>query len=304
VKKLVILLVSACLGLSTAPAMASPLTLPGNDLMFQVSCDGSHNRNQLSQVNLATSRLSVIGVGDGSPGQACASQGAFAAEGWYYFVDYYQDDRLRRTNLETGEIDVIGTLHDESGNRNIQSIAVGPTGDVYAIGSHNLYHLNIADASLTLATAIDDTGLTLGGMYGFAYDPTTQKFWVADDSGAGLYKLNVDTGHLTFVASNPDYWVGSMDFDSDGNLWFNGDGDYVARVAPSQFGDSSKIRQSDPLIYETDNIYSESLLIVRDPIPEKKPEGLAYTGAADVTWILWLAAFAVIGAVVLRRRES
>ncbi len=306
-KRIVIGFITVGLAMLAAPASASTLSLAGNDEMYQVSCDGSHQRNQLTQVHLAEQTVTTIGTGEGAPGSACASQGALiASTGWFYYVDWANNDRLLRTDLETGSIEVIGILHEGGAGMDIDSLAVGPGEQVYAIRNHNLYNLNLDDASVSLATAIDPTGLSLGHLYGFAYDPSSKHYYVVDDEGDSLYKLNVETGHLTYVATNSDFWVGSMDFDSDGYMWFNGDDNGVYRVWPSQFGNSSKIRGSGDLDYLGDNIYSESLQILRDPIPakDKDNEGLAYTGAADISWVLGFAGIAGLGAVALRRRAK
>lgn len=301
-KRIVIGFITVGLALLAAPATASTLSLAGNDEMYQVSCGGT-NVNQLLKVDLSTESLTVIGTGEGPPGSGCAYQGALVSTtGWFYFIDIQADDRLLRANLETGDIEVLGTFHDGGSLPQMKSLAAGPDGEIYAISGRNLYSVDLTDASLTLVTTIDEAGLTDGGLYGFAYDPKTDKFYVAD-SGDGLFSLDITTGDVTLVGTNSDFWIGSMDFDSDGYLWFNGDGFGVARASLHNFGDTSKIRVSGDL---SDTAYSESLQILRDPIPakDKNNEGLAYTGAADISWVLGFGGIAGLGAVALRRRAK
>lgn len=299
-KKLLIAAVSLALLLApVAPASANP-TLPAGDALYEMSCDNTVNDYLFFSVNSADNTRTAIGNGMGvNVVTECAFQGAMLpGTDWFYFPDPY-DDKLVRVDVTTGLSEVVGLLRDSGTFRGIWSLAIHDNGTAYALSDESLFSVNLSTGALTPIVV----GYDLAGSftYGFAYDPKTDKFYVAEDGSDGLYSLDITTGVFTLLATNSDYWVGSMSFDSEGYLWVNGADDQVSRVALSGFGNSANWVDSAPLI---PNVYSESLVIVRGPGGgDDDEEGLANTGSADATPYLLGGLLAAGIAFALRRRR-
>jgi LPXTG-motif cell wall-anchored protein len=280
-----------------APASANP-TLPAGDVLYEMSCDGMINGFQLHLLNTSDNTRTAIGTATGAV--QCASQGAILpGTDWFYFTNFA--DTLFRADVTSGLTEVIGDLRDAGVARDIDSLAMDDNGNAYALSGETLFSVDLSSGNLTSVAAANFA--TFGGTpNGFAYDPTTDKFYVAEDGDSNLYSLNMSTGGLTFIATNSDYWVGSMSFDSDGNLWVNGDGNQVSRVAIGDFGNSANWIDSAAL---SPNVYSESLVIARPASndEEDENESLANTGSADATPYLLGGLLAAGIALAFRRRR-
>ena len=297
-KKLIVAGASlALLFAPVAPASANP-TLPAGDALYEMSCDGNINGFQLHSLNTSDNTRTAIGTSTGS--LECALQGAvLPGTNWFYFIAVGTPNRLVRANLTSGLTEVIGELRQEGVARSALSLAIDDNGNTYALTNDTLYSVNLSTGALTNPVVANTNDLAGGSPYGFAFDPKTNKFYVAEDGGGGLYWLNVGTGVFTLVATNTDYWVGSMAFDSNGYLWVNGDTNQVSRVAISDFGNSANWIDSAAL---SPNVYSESLAIAR-PASDDDEEGLANTGSADATPYLLGGLLAAGIALAIRRRR-
>lgn len=303
-KKLIVAGASlALLFAPVAPASANP-TLPAGDVLYEMSCDGAINGFQLHSLNTSDNTRTAIGTSTGSV--ECALGGTILrGSNWFYFKARIN---LFRTDVTSGVTEVIGEFREEGADRDIKSLAIDDNGNAFALSEEALFSVDLSSGNLTTVAATNFATLTGGTPLGFAYDPTTDKFYVAEDGDGNLYSLNMSTGALTFIASNSDYWVGSMSFDSNGYLWVNGDTNQVSRVAISDFGNSANWIDSAPL---SPNVYSESLVIARAPSggsgdDEDNSDGsdsLANTGSADATPYLLGGLLAAGIALALRRRR-
>lgn len=283
-----------------APASANP-TLPAGDVLYEMSCDFGADGFQLHSLNTSDNTRTAIGTG--TAGSECGSQGAMLqGTNWFYFVED-SPTGLVRTDVTSGLTEVIGEFREEGAVRQVQSLAIDDNGNAYALNKQTLYSVNLTTGALTSVAAASLFEDLRGNAYGFAYDPTTDKFYVGHNGGDGLYSLNMSTGEYTLIATNFDYWTGSMSFDSDGYLWVNGDTNQVSRVAISDFGNSANWIDSAAL---SPNIYSQSLVIARAPSGEggdDEGESLAATGSADATPYLLGGLLAAGIALAIRRRR-
>lgn len=299
-KKLVIVGATLALIFPTSMAYATMApSLPAADAMYEISSDAEVNNWQLHSVDLAGLTRTAVGNGTGTTtGKECALQGAMRpGTDWFYYPDYHQAF-LMRVNVTTGAVEEVGPWAES-----IYSLAIDDDGNAYALTYDTLFSVNLDTGALTEIVEADTYGINGGYPYGFAYDPKTDKFYMAEDGSNSLYTLNVTTGVFTFVADQNAYFLGSMAFDSDGYLWTNDGGAsaLVRRVAVSGFGDAGAWYQTPTM---TPSIMSESLIIDRGESDDAEGESLAKTGSADP---LPLVAFGVVIAgiaLATRRRKA
>jgi LPXTG-motif cell wall-anchored protein len=305
-KKLIVAGASlALLFAPVAPASANP-TLPAGDVLYEMSCDGDVNGFQLHSLN--TSDNTRTAVGTGTAGFKCGRQGAMLqGTNWFYFVESGDGFpySLVRTDVTSGLTEVIGEFREEGAARWVVSLAIDDNGNAYALNGQTLYSVNLTTGALTSVASASPFEDFRGNPNGFAYDPTTDKFYVGHNGGDGLYSLNMSTGAYTLIATNSDYWVGSMSFDSNGYLWVKGDYNLVSRVAISDFGNSANWIDSALL---SPDVYGESLVIARTPSGgggggDDEDESLANTGSTDATPYLVGGLLAAGIALAFRRRR-
>ena len=305
-KKLLTVLLGAAFAVSASPAVAVAPTLPAGDFLFQVECDEDLNDRQLLGVDLDIEELVLIGDGDGAGDLGCVAQGSMdPGTDWFYFVDWYiAGDTLARVNVVSGVVEEIGLMLDEGAEAQIISLAIGPDGNAYALSDENLYGVNLDNGDLFLLNRPNVAALNGGSPYGFAYDPTTEHFYVAEDGDTEIHQLNVETGELSYVTENSDFWIGSMAFDSEGYFWFNGNDSKVRRGSLLNFDDSANVLATGDLLLESEVVYSESIGISRAEIDDSDTEDLAPTGSTDLGGLAVLAGLAAIAALAVRRNAT
>lgn len=307
-KSIIVAAVAAALVLGTSPANAVAPSLPAGDSLFEVACDNDVPDFQLFSLDLAAMTRDLLGGGLGlSFAPVCALQGAILpGSDWFYYPD--DQDQMWRSDLTSGDVQFVRAFAGNVGT--VYSITITPDGDAYALDDSgdvgNLYSLDLSTGALSLVGAIADpeVGTPFGEMYGFAYDGVTEKFYGVEDTQGRLFEFDVATRALTLLATNPDYTVRSMSFDSEGNLWVNGSGfgRTVRQLTLANFGttanwtDSGSFNRSD---------YSRSLVVRLPPVEEDSDgsESLADTGAADATPYLLGGLLAAGIALALRRRR-
>lgn len=304
-KKALALAAGILISAASTPAFAvASLELPNDDVLFIVECDNSVNDNQLYSVDAVAATVTAVGDGQGAPSEddSCASQGAqLPGTDWFYYVDWDGGgvDYLNRNNLVTGDVEVIGALTVDGVNENnVLSLAIGPDGSAYVLTYDECYSIDLETGDLTLVSTPDFYGEYSGYPYGFAYDYVTEKFYVVEDGDGALYEFDPESGNKVELDYNGDWDVLSMSFDSAGNLWANGFGNYVATMALGDFGDSDAWVESSDL---TPSVDSESIWVSFDPPAEELADtgfGVAPLGA--------LGALTVAGGVALavRRRRA
>lgn len=300
-KKLVSIAAGILLVGASSPAFASvSLTLPEGDSLFIVECDNSVNDNQLYSVDAVAATVTAVGDGQGSPSEddSCASQGAqLPGTDWFYYVDWDGVDSLDRVNLVTGENEEIGVITVDGTPSSITySMTIGPDGAAYILDYDYLYSVDLETGAATQLSAPNFYDEYSGYPYAFAYDYTTEKFYVVEDADGAMYELDPATGNKIEMSYNAVYDVYSMSFDSAGNLWMNGSGNYVSVAALADFGDSSAWVDSSDL---TPSVYSESIWVSFEV-----PSSLGDTGFS-VAPLAALGALTVAGGVALavsRRR--
>lgn len=301
-KVAIALIVSSSLLFGVSPAHAVAPVLPAGDQLFESNCDDGANDHQLFSLDFVAGTRDPIGNGTGGNTlNNCATQGAILpGTDWFYYGDY--EGQLRRVDLDSGLVEPVATITGNTAD--VYALTIGPDGSAYAIdspgaGGLNLYLLDLSSGVLTPFGPLVGPSLgVFGAAYGFAYDGVTEKYYIAESEGATLVELDMDTLTLTSVGSTGSYWIGSMAFDSDGNLWINGSYDEVNQLTLANVGTTANWSIGDTWD-RTD--YSESLVIRLAPVEEE--EGLADTGSADATPYLLGGLLAAGIALVIRRRR-
>lgn len=295
------------LGASPAQADVAPI-LPSGDELFEMTCDSGSNDRQLFSLDLVALARDSVGSGTSVSALAedCGTQGAILpGTDWFYFVDGQSGD-LVRADLNTGTIEVIATVLKNGSAVTVYSLAIGPDGSAYMIGvAHKLYSLNLASGALTELGAVN---LPTGTTYGFAYDAVTDDFYVAESGHGTLSTLDIATQTATLVGTNAGRFIGSMSFDSDGNLWVNGDfGGAVSQTTLADFGTPANWKNSDGM---SPDLYSVSLVVRHGSASsggggggDDEDESLANTGSADATAYLVGGLLSAGIALALRRRR-
>ena len=299
-KKLVIGGAALALVLSSTVAHGTEApSLPAVDAMYEISCDAEINNWQLYALDLSALTRTAIGDGTGTTtGKECALQGALLpGTDWFYYPDNFQAF-LMRVNVVTGGVEQVGAWAES-----IYSLAIDDEGNAYALTYDTLFSVNLATGALTELVEADTYGMDEGYPYGFAYDPKTDKFYMAEDGEDSLYTLNISTGEFTFVADQDAYFLGSIAFDSDGYLWTNDGqvGALVRRVPLSGFGDAPAWQETATM---TPSVASESLIIARGEPVDSGAETLAPTGSIDPLPLVAFGAMLAGAAVVIRRRSA
>lgn len=266
--------------------------------MFEVSCDSSTNGDQLHSLNLEAGTRTPIGDGvpPGGTGSGCAGQGAIKpGTDWLYFSGNSSD--LFRVNLISGDVELVGQIMKDGSPVVLSALSIDGSGNAYGLTWYNLYSLDLSTATLSDEKPADIAALTGGTPNGFAYDEKTDEFYVTEYEG-GLYRLDVATGELTLLATNPDFWVASMAFDSRGRMWVNSEGLGVTSVNLEDFGNTARWSDWDVLSPE---VYSNSIAIRRSQT--SNDEGLANTGASNAAPYLLGGLLAAGIALAIRRRR-
>jgi LPXTG-motif cell wall-anchored protein len=308
---LIVAAVVASVSLSGNVALANGQpALPSGDTLFEVPCADSAPVYQLHQLDFENNARVAVGTGAGSTREnECASQGAILpGTDWFYFIDFGSIGLpLVRVNLVSGAAEVIGETTDSANSANLYSLTIGPDGRAYALSDQYLYTVNLTTGASAINIDYDFGAESAGAPYGFAYDPTTEKFYVVD-SGI-LFEFDVTTGIATRtdfndgdeVDPNDVEWTGSMAFDSSGSLWMNGSGNYVSSTTLENFAASQAWEKTSAF---SPDVYSESLALVRTESPDDDSEGLAATGADNLAMLGLAGALLVGTAVIVRRRRA
>jgi hypothetical protein len=179
------------------------------------------------------------------------------------------------------------------------ALSIDGFGNAYGLTRYNLYSLDLLTGALSEEKPADFVALTGGSPLAFAYDEKTGEFYVVEDANGGLYQLDVQTGDLTLLASNPDFWIGSMAFDSIGRMWVNGEAFDVARITLANFGDTAQWSVWEVL---SPDVQSYSLVIRRPQTSGN--ENLANTGAAEIAPLVIVGLGAAVLAFAIRRRSA
>jgi hypothetical protein len=295
-----ILTVGASLMLLFVPAhtaVASP-TPPSGDKLFEVSCDSTTNDHQLHSLNVRAGTRTPIGNGSGGIfGSGCARQGAIKpGTDWFYFPDV-DLQALSRVNLVSGEIELVAPVLNNTEPVRLASLAIDDEGNAYGLTRSNLYSLDLLTGAVSDEKPADIVALSGGFPNGFAYDGKTNEFYVVENQG-GLFRLDVSTGDLTLLATNPDFWVASMAFDSRGRMWVNGD-DGLANLNLANFGNSARWSYIPDL---SPDVHSESLAIRRPQTSTN--ENLANTGVAEIAPMVIVGLGVAVLAFAIRRRSA
>lgn len=289
-------------GLTASPALAvDGPTLPANDKLYVLECDVTDATPlQLFGVDPVTGTPTAIGSGAPSA-TYCAYQGA-QMPGTDLFYSFNNSNELFSVDLTTGVTLVIDQF-SLSGIpfTGAYSLTIGPDGTAYVLAYDDLYTVDLGTAELTYLSSpnfYDEYG---GYPYAFAYDYTTEKFYVVEDGDGALYELVPSTGVKVELSYNEDYAVYSMAFDADGNMWANGEGDFVSKTTIADFGNSANWQDSPDLVIGQGALYSESLWVSPKfaPKPELPNTGVSVTGLLGLVAVLSIAGASIL---VVRRR--
>ena len=298
----------ALVGLTASPALAvGGPTLPADDKLYVVECDPTDAVSlQLFGIDPVNGTPTTIGTGN--PGESnCAWQGAQKpGTDWFYY--FPQDRYLQRINLTTGVNEVIGHLSFNGSPYNGgYSLAIGPDGTAYVLSYDDLYKVDLSTAALEYLSSPNFYDEYSGYPYAFAYDFTTEKFYVVEDGDGALYELTPSTGDKVELSYNSDYAVYSISFDANGDMWANGNGDYVSKTTIANFGNSAAWQDSPDIVIGQGTLYSESIW-VSPKFPDVQPDAptLANTGIDAAAFVALASLLSIAGAsiIVARRRAS
>jgi LPXTG-motif cell wall-anchored protein len=283
------------IGVTSSPALAvgGPV-LPANDKLYLVECDSDFTELQLFSLNPESGVPTEIG--EGAPGETfCGFQGAQQpGSDWFYFFN--NASYLQRVDLITGVNETIAQFSlNESVYNSAYSLTFGPDGTAYVLSYDNLYTVNLETAELTYLSAPNFYDEYSGYPYAFAYDYVTEKFYVVEDGDGALYELTPSTGDKVELTYNEDYAVLSMAFDANGDLWINGEGDFVSKVALASFGNSDDWQDSPEIFVDSVGLYSESLWV--SPVfatPELPDTGLSASALVGLGALLLLIGASIV----------
>jgi hypothetical protein len=285
----------AILGFTASPALAvGGPSLPSQDKLFVIECDNTETPLQLFGVDPVAGVATEIGSGDGAE-TYCGFQGAqMPGTDWFYFFNY--SSILQRVDLTTGANETIGAFTlNGSPYFNANSLTVGPDGTAYVLAYDDLFTVDVSTAALTYLSSPNFYDEYSGYPYGFAYDYVTEKFYVVEDGDGALYELVPATGDKVKLTYNGDYNVYSIAFDSEGNLWANGDGNFVNKMALADFGNSAAWQGSADLGFFSESIWVSPVFAAKE-LPDTGIDATVAVGLA--------VAFGVAGVtlVAVRRR--
>lgn len=307
---------------SASPAMAAGSAIDPGDSLYAINCDDNLPDFQLLSVEASTAVSTTIGVGEGTTSN-CAGQAAYdSSTGDSYYVRWVGlDSSLAQIDVATGVSTDIGRFFELQSNepvyRFVESIAIGASGNAYAVSSDVLYSLNLVTAEI-----VEVGPLETDSLWAFAFDALTGKFYAVFYNTDELQEIDVTDasvtvlGNLAFDAGNVG--VNSLQFDESGRAWVEVDNDTGARAGLWSF----LIDEVITPVYSgnfsvVDEYYTESLLIIPGQVPvvpevpvvSPAAPTLPATGTDTTTAILWAggaAAFLLAGVtlLVVRRRTA
>lgn len=211
--------------------------LPVTDQLLAFSSDRSASQPNLYRVDASTAATTAVGSTGPVAGKTVLWSGAAfnPVTNTSYVIGvtevnttkYYT---LYTVNTATGAFTKIADItNDGSTLIAAYGLAITPSGVAYVVNesTHRLYSLNLDTAIATVISASNDfNGTTSGSVKAFTSDPTTSKLYVSIGN-AYLYELNPTTGGATAVGSHftggtggTADWIQSMQFDTNGTLWF------------------------------------------------------------------------------------
>ena len=295
------------MGLATSPALAiTGPSLPDGDKLYVIECDSSDAVPlQLFGLDPETGSTTELGTGSGGVTN-CGYQGAQMPDtDWFYYFD--GGSHLQRVDLTTGENETIGSFTlDGSLYYNAASMTIGPDGTAYVFAYDDMYTVDLETAELTYLSSPNIYDLDSGYPYAFTYDYLTEKFYTVETGAGKLYEVDPQTGTLTELGANPDFYVYSMSFDANGDMWLNGDDDHVSKVSIADFTNSAAWQDSPDITVDSGTLYSESLWVdLKEPeaLPSGGQEELAATGFPVAGYLALASALVAAGAVLLVTRK-
>lgn len=264
-------------GIAAAPAYAADgRSLPTGSALYALSCDANVPNPSLFSIDAATASATAIGVATDEE-NPCAGQAAWnPVTSTAYFVNWGDDTALGTVDLVTGASTTVAPFTLDGDEEDIDSLAIGIDGAAFAVSGDDLLSVNLATGELTEIGA-----LGVGGLYGFAVDPTTGEFFAINPEGL-FYSIDVTTGAATLVG---DTGLNSVDFnlpwslqiDSAGILWIEGDSfegetgllSNLWSIDPADLEGSAVL--SGAITSAEGTFYTESLLFVPAPVEPVVP---------------------------------
>jgi hypothetical protein len=218
------------------PAVAGPLpaSLPEDNSLYVFDC-GAQQPVRLFKTDETSGASAPVGEpANWVGGTRCPSKFAFdVTSGMGYTLWYLQTGfRLVSVDPDTGATATVAAL-SLGGNAvfSVGSIAIDTNGKAYAVyynSTKAVYDLASLDLSTGVLTVIGSLPSGISNLYNFAIDPTDGKAYVGTDSTRKIYELNLATANavLAYTAGSISTtgYLGGMQFDSDGRVWFALDG--------------------------------------------------------------------------------
>lgn len=242
-------------------ALPAPRVLPSGTSLYALDCQGSPI--QLLSVDTASANATKIGSGSNITNSSCAYQPAWDAKSnSAYYEESGTPNRLVKVNLVTGVSSAVGPLKYNLATPDINAIAIGATGNAYALANNNIYPLDLATGMLSTPVPT-----TLRQAWGFAYDSVTKSFYAINDSGV-ISTVDPLTGAVGTpsqavlgTSTNNEY---SLQIDSNGIFWIENDGPTgneadLWTLDPAAVATSAQL--VNPITLKGTKIYSEALLL-------------------------------------------
>jgi hypothetical protein len=266
------------IGVVASPAAAAGPALPTGSALYALSCDSDAFDN-LTVFSIDVTTAAATQLGDGSPDvDDCSYQAAWDASTGTAYVDV-DAGTLATVELTTGYATPVADFTIDEVEYDVDSIAITPAGDAYAIIDGVLFTLDLTTGALTGIGPIANTGT----LYSFAADPTTGEL-IAVSVGGEVFSVDPITGTGTLLAQLDipvgdvtNYFVYSLQIDTAGVYWlevdvraFTGEGE--STDDSSQLWSTTRAALGDPavlsgtLTVDGETPLLESLLFVPAPV--------------------------------------
>ncbi len=255
-------------------------------------------------------------------GNSFTSNDCFPQPSWDYTTETalvtnwnLSSSPLATMDLETGIATTVTDYFLTDGGApytNVLANAVDDEGQVWASGiTGSIYQVNRTTGLLTEV-------LNIAGMraYAFAFNPVDgQLYWVDQFNNCALYTMDPQDATFTYslVESNAcaniptANGLESLTFDSNGTAWAEMDvsgGDGATLVSGDINTLGTTAIDHGYFTYEGTPIWNEGIMVLPGEKPDES-EGLAPTGASDVSLPVAIAALVfAIGVAVRHRRQA
>jgi LPXTG-motif cell wall-anchored protein len=238
----VLMVTASPLGLaSSASANGVAHTLPANDRMYLLSCDDTSavGSTGLYSVDSSTGFLTLIrslpntDIGIQPGFMSCWQPGLYNPDdGYFYVSNFQQDTKVYKIKADTGDTELVVDFGGDGnvGFNSVGSLALSPTGTVYASDGDELYVLDFSQDPPTRTFVAEFQDLNANSVEAdgaFAFAPDGKLYGTGvyenedEDEVLGRFEFNPQTALATLIVTNEEVLdKESASFDSSGAAWY------------------------------------------------------------------------------------